>query len=460
MPNICYVYQLSVGKVSHGNIGKEVKWKSSNSKVAEVSDKGKVSAKKAGTATITAVSKTNSKIKATCKIRVYKKVKSIVIKDNMYHYTDSQTGRMGRGMRIKLRAVIKPSGANQKVTWSSSDSSIAKVNSKGVVTGRKLGKVTITAKSIADKKITAKYEVRVVKWCLPPTRPATVTPTKKPTKAPTKKPTKAPTKKPTKAPTMTPTKVPTKTPTKVPTVQPTQVPTKIPIQTEIREIKAYKDYDYAHDGKAGLLVVEKDLKWGAISYDGQIVVSLEYKYACDTPNNEGQTFFGNDGEYKVFDRNGKEIFKTEGTIKSVSDGVVFIEEIDSETNGYRYEYIRLDGTVLYDSGEMQLGSACYIYDINGTENYKIDMNSLCKYAGFTGEYNWKINGMNKEGNIKATYDDACGFVNGRAMVIIDGQAHFIDEDFQISEDSVPAYAVRTAGDVFKIVTPDGTIIVY
>ncbi len=195
--------------------------------------------------------------------------------------------------------------------------------------------------------------------------------------------------------------------------------------------------------------------------------------------------------------------------------------------------------MLYDSGEMQLGSACYIYDINGTENYKIDMNSLCKYAGFTGEYNWKINGMNKEGNmclsyktlmsvsiskeektktylidlskleerlneelmtetvfpegsiiaegeyiepsdekywlysangewgyidsegnIKATYDDACGFVNGRAMVIIDGQAHFIDEDFQISEDSVPAYAVRTAGDVFKIDTPDGRIIVY
>ncbi len=73
-------YQLSVGKVSHGNIGKEVKWKSSNSKVAEVSDKGKVSAKKAGTATITAVSKTNSKIKATCKIRVYKKVKSILLK--------------------------------------------------------------------------------------------------------------------------------------------------------------------------------------------------------------------------------------------------------------------------------------------------------------------------------------------------------------------------------------------
>ena len=54
-----------------GLSSKSVKWKSSNTKVATVSSKGKVTAKGVGTATITCTSKADGKYKAACKVTTY-----------------------------------------------------------------------------------------------------------------------------------------------------------------------------------------------------------------------------------------------------------------------------------------------------------------------------------------------------------------------------------------------------
>jgi hypothetical protein len=53
---------------------------------------------------------------------------------------------------------LKVKGTSKKVTWSSSDKSIAKVNSKGKVTAVKKGTVTITAK-VGNKKYKCKVKV-------------------------------------------------------------------------------------------------------------------------------------------------------------------------------------------------------------------------------------------------------------------------------------------------------------
>ena len=63
--------QLKV-KSAKGLKSKAVTWKSSNSKVAKVSSKGKVTGVKQGTTKITATSKSNKKVKAICKITVKK----------------------------------------------------------------------------------------------------------------------------------------------------------------------------------------------------------------------------------------------------------------------------------------------------------------------------------------------------------------------------------------------------
>lgn len=49
------------------------------------------------------------------------------------------------GKTIQLTAVVTPSTANQTVNWSSSDPNIASVDNNGVVTGKVVGTVTITA---------------------------------------------------------------------------------------------------------------------------------------------------------------------------------------------------------------------------------------------------------------------------------------------------------------------------
>ena len=68
------------------------------------------------------------------------------------------------GKTITLKAVIKPSTAtNQKVTWKSSDKSIATVSSKGVVKGIKKGTVTITATAKDGSKKKGTYKITVTK---------------------------------------------------------------------------------------------------------------------------------------------------------------------------------------------------------------------------------------------------------------------------------------------------------
>lgn len=146
-------YQLKVKKVTPAKADKSVAWKSSNSKVAKVDGKGKVVAKKAGKATISAISKKNKKVKATCKITVYSKVKTVNIS-----YTAKT---LKKGKSFNLNTVVSPKTANQNVTYSTSNKKVATVNKNGKVTAKSTGKTTITVTSKGDKSKKAKCVVTV-----------------------------------------------------------------------------------------------------------------------------------------------------------------------------------------------------------------------------------------------------------------------------------------------------------
>ena len=64
---------LKVKRVTPSKASKAVTWTTSSKKIATVNAKGKVTAKKVGTAKIIAISKSNKKTKAVCKITVIKK---------------------------------------------------------------------------------------------------------------------------------------------------------------------------------------------------------------------------------------------------------------------------------------------------------------------------------------------------------------------------------------------------
>ncbi|MDE7347325.1 MAG: Ig-like domain-containing protein [Muribaculaceae bacterium] len=118
---------------------KTVTWTSSDESVATVSDKGVVTAVKAGTATITATS-ANGKT-ATCSVTVAANiipVESIAISKAELSLTEGETAA--------LTATVAPENATDKiVTWSSSDESVATVDNEGNVTAMAVGDAVITA---------------------------------------------------------------------------------------------------------------------------------------------------------------------------------------------------------------------------------------------------------------------------------------------------------------------------
>lgn len=125
---------------------KKATWSSSKKAVATVSKKGVVTAKKSGTAVITA--KVGGK-KYTCKVTVKKaasSTKTAISEKNLTLYAgETQT--------------LKIVGSSKKASWSSSKKSVATVTNKGLVTAKKGGTATITAK-IGNKKYTCKVTVK------------------------------------------------------------------------------------------------------------------------------------------------------------------------------------------------------------------------------------------------------------------------------------------------------------
>ena len=130
---------------------KTVTWSSSDATVATVDDNGKVTAVKAGTATITAKSGDKS---ASCAVTVkaaFVAVTSVELNKTSLELTE--------GNSETLTATVKPDNATDKtVTWSSSDSNIATVDGDGKVTALKEGTATITAKS-GEKSATCSVTV-------------------------------------------------------------------------------------------------------------------------------------------------------------------------------------------------------------------------------------------------------------------------------------------------------------
>ena len=134
-------------------------WKSSNTKIATVNSKGKITAKKTGTAKITVTTKSGAT--ATCTVKVQKAkvtTKSLTIsKKKLTLQTKKST---------TLTLERNPISATEKITWTSSNTKVATVNSKGKVTAKKAGTATITARTSNGKKVTCKVTVKAPKVTL------------------------------------------------------------------------------------------------------------------------------------------------------------------------------------------------------------------------------------------------------------------------------------------------------
>lgn len=122
---------------------KTIKWSSSNTSVATIDTNGKITAKSAGSTTITATS--NNGKTATCKIIVPEvAVTSISL--------SKTSASINIGDTVALTATINPeNAANKSIIWAVDDKSIATVDNNGNVKAVGVGKTIVTAKTSNGK---------------------------------------------------------------------------------------------------------------------------------------------------------------------------------------------------------------------------------------------------------------------------------------------------------------------
>lgn len=132
-------------------------WKSSNTKVAKVAGRAN------GTCTITAGNKTGkAKITITLKSGFQKTVTVSVQKSAVKTKKISgvaRTLRLNRKQKATLKPVRSPLTSTEKITYKSSNSKVASVNSKGQITAKKKGTTIITVKS-GKKTVKCKVTVK------------------------------------------------------------------------------------------------------------------------------------------------------------------------------------------------------------------------------------------------------------------------------------------------------------
>ena len=138
------------------SIDKRVAWASSDSNIAAVDSTGKVTAIALGTAIITCSALDGSGVKATCNITVGKPVTSVQLSDSTLAWPIGKSGT--------LSAVIAPSDAIDKtVVWSSSNTSVAAVDSNGKVTAAAIGTAIITCAAQDSSGVIATCSITVGK---------------------------------------------------------------------------------------------------------------------------------------------------------------------------------------------------------------------------------------------------------------------------------------------------------
>lgn len=141
-------FTLKVKSVKPAKASKAVTFKSSNTKVATVNAKGKVTGKKTGKVTITATSTSNKKLKATCKVTIKQQVEEIMV-------TNATRKRVvvPKGKALTLKTVVKPDNAADKgVDYIVRKPKIVTVSAKGKIRANKYGSTRIAIQSKDKQK--------------------------------------------------------------------------------------------------------------------------------------------------------------------------------------------------------------------------------------------------------------------------------------------------------------------
>lgn len=132
---------------------KNVKWTSSNNKIATVDENGYVTAKGKGIARITATTTDGSNLSATCTVTVKQMVTMIVNTMNI--------NRGSKNVNRKLPVMVGNNATNKTLNYRSGNSKVVSVNARGQITAKKKGTATVSVKTTDGTNIVVYYRVTV-----------------------------------------------------------------------------------------------------------------------------------------------------------------------------------------------------------------------------------------------------------------------------------------------------------
>lgn len=161
-----YTHNLTYRTLPTNATELSLKFSSSDSSVATVSADGVIRGVKEGSAIIT-VSSSNGQVKDSAYVTVYKKGTNSVVNGESVTTTiypksiniSEESLNLKIGTTSQLIATVLPSDANQGISWSSSNSNVATVDSNGLVTARGNGTATIVARGINNVMDTCQVTV-------------------------------------------------------------------------------------------------------------------------------------------------------------------------------------------------------------------------------------------------------------------------------------------------------------
>ena len=133
-----------------------ISWETSNENIVTIQKKSNteitVTGKNNGSAVITAKM---DKLETKCQVTVLTSPKEIIL-SNTEITIDLSSGNK----TVQITPTITPDSANKNITWTSSNTSIARVDEFGTITGIRNGEATVTAKT--EKGLTKICKVKVV----------------------------------------------------------------------------------------------------------------------------------------------------------------------------------------------------------------------------------------------------------------------------------------------------------
>lgn len=137
----------------------EIEWSSSDTSIATVDESGKVETLKAGKVTLTAKSVENEELTKSITLTSAQLINSVKVEKTSITLT--------QGAKYAQKLTFTPADVIKTMTWTSSDKSVATVNSEGVIQGVKIGTATITGTTTDGTKKSVSCKVTVTAMNIP-----------------------------------------------------------------------------------------------------------------------------------------------------------------------------------------------------------------------------------------------------------------------------------------------------